>query len=368
MTRLMMLLALIIGLSMPVCGCKKAPPPPPPAPPVNLTPEDKPQPIARNQFFAPTWSDFRGDGYQLELPGEPKKENAYNTFRPITILEKPAFSYHIVTFVDSDLEFITFALPYPAANYRSLDHFNDTFEPILPTKNNERLGRAVNEKKVEVDGKKGMQLTFKAGPRDVLYRMFLADKVYVVAAVGSTLGQAEEMIERVFDSIHINAKQPDFAAKGKIPLDWQRWRGLVEKYEIDMPGKPASKPGIAKGAGLEVLTVTEIYGADMTFAVNAIRLNAADKRTDAEYLEKAKLKATTWFMNPEITEEKELKMDGQEAMELTLATAKGPAVCRVVRAPNRDFAFEIFVQGNKMADHRADIERFFGSFKFTKRK
>ncbi len=373
MNRIAAFLAIFVSmaaLSVGATGCKKKDAQPPAnADKANPNPQKNPAQAGPNQLAAPRWTTkvFDTDRYQLDMPGEPRSEmvGGGTVYRNKPIY---AFSARSVTFSDSDLELLTFVLPMPKESYRSLDHVADTFDPILPTQKNETLGKVTDQAKVEVNGKKGVRLTFTAGTSLVWYQMILADKVYVLAAIGSDLPRSKALIDRCFQSMKIDAAQPELSSGDKLgPLTWKRWKGIAEGYEIDMPGQAQAKtvPG-QKGAGFERTAAVQPYGTDMEFGVNAIQ-QLRRGRSVAEYLEDAKLGAPGLFADGKLTGEKKVVMDGQDALELSISTKTEPVVCRVVRAPSGNFGFEIFVSGSKLEDNRDDIDRFFNSFKFTGR-
>ncbi len=330
-----------------------------------------PAPLAMtvNRYDAPAWRKkvYEQLGYAIELPGEPRSEFTLDS-RNLAKSGNGGFSIDSVKFVDTDLELLTFTLSAPAENYRSLAQFHDTFRPILPTEKNEIPGTVSKQIDVEVGGKKGAELTFPVGAKEARYRMFLADKIYVVAAIGANLASQEAMISRCFNSIEINSHQPQFTTpEGKrLPLAWRKHRGIVERYEIDMPGLPQVKTTPGKMGRFDRTAAVPIHGTDIEFGVNAIRLPPKLRAgTDEQYLALAKLDAEGLFLGGKRDKEKDVIIGGQSALELEFSTQKSPVICRVVRSPSHDYGYEIFVYGADLKDYRADIERFFESFRFT---
>jgi hypothetical protein len=323
-----------------------------------------------NKLSAPAWKKhtFDKDGYQLDLPGEPKTETM-SDFRGLVDRNRPLQGYRVVSFTDSDLELLTFVMPEPKKPYRSLEHFYQEFNPVMPTKDNAPLGDVTKEEHVTVDGKKGIEFTIArkqkqtAGPETILYRAFLADKkVYILAASGKKLDKHKSVIDRVFDSLRIDGKQPASQPVDGKPVNlaeyWKTINGIPGDYTVEMPGTSRMDPKKGKGNSPEFFTSVDVFGTDLQFSVNAIR---QDKRSP----EAAKKSIPAKF-GAKLTKDEMVLIDGKEGLQLTMEAGKEVIICRFVSLPG-NYGYEIAVMGSQLQDYQADIDRFFKSFKFVDR-
>jgi TonB family protein len=211
-----------------------------------------------------------GHGFKVMLPGEPKTESSYSTYKLISA------GGGLVCLV------IRQRLPSPPAPQYEAERFYKTFVEGF-TKSGEF--EIVGETKVVLDGRDGREYKLKKNEQTGIARIFLTGlDVYSISAITVLPGESEKAISTFLDSFKLIEKSPkdEFAEPPPPPPP--------------MPRKPEAREGTVKASGGPILDkaikkvepdyppIAKAAGAEGKVMVN-IKTSEEGKVIEAEIIE-----------------------------------------------------------------------------------